>query len=284
VDQETDQITRNSVYQRFITEGDNPHLRVLRKEPHVVQAKQLVDLLYNVGVPFRAGIAMATPPQSPPRSALQELNTVAPTADPEELGVLLRGLAADTVQRAVDAPVSYGRLSLSDITLLRQNPAWQAYIDALDKFYRLDFTPGRLSVEQFAAKASGVSKTHAKMLKEARGISKKGGDLKRDLVMSIIVESPGIALQVFPSGGHSAVITGSLAALGAAAGPVFLRLFIRDSSGGLTNLSQTVTLPALRVRNMKRDWEKILRAFDYATAERSGDVALSVADHQAPEN
>lgn len=284
VDQDTDRITRNAVYQQFITQGDRPHLRILRNQPYVVQAKQLVDLLYNVGVPFRAGIAMATPPQSPPRSALQELSTMAPNADPEELGVLLRGLAADTVQRAVDAPVSYGRLSLADITVLRRSGAWQTYIGALEDFYRLDFTPGRMSVEEFAAKAGGVSRTHARMLKEARRVSRKGGELKRDLITSVIAESPGIALQVFPSGGHQAVVSGSLAALGAVAGPVFLRIFVHDSLGGLTNLSQTVTLPTLRVRNMKRDWAKLLRAFDRPTDENPGDAAPSVADHQAQDH
>jgi hypothetical protein len=284
VDQETGGITRNAVYKEFITRGDQPHLMILRPDPYVVQAKQLVDLLYNVGVPLRAGIAMATPPQSPPRSALQELNMMAPTADPEELGVLLRGLAADTVQRAVDAPVSYGKLSLRDIANLRDKAAWHTYVDALDSFYKLDFTPGRLSAEQFAGKAGEVSRSHAGMLKEARRVSGNGGELKRDLIASIIVESPGVALQVFPSGDQRAVITGAAAALAATAGQVLVRLYIRDTRRGVTNLSQSVTLPAFRLRNMRKDWEKILRAFDNPVVQHSVDAAPSVADQQAPES
>lgn len=60
-------VTRNALYKEFITRpGTETHQMLLRDGEHIVHAKQLIDLLYNIGVPMIADSPTPlTPPDSP---------------------------------------------------------------------------------------------------------------------------------------------------------------------------------------------------------------------------
>lgn len=287
LDQDFETVTRNRVYEEFLTRpGSQPHERLLRDGDHIVPAKQLIDLLYNIAVPTATGIIAVTPPDSPPRSALQELNAEQPrTADPEALGNILRGLVADAVHRAVDGPNSYGSLSLTDISALRREPEWRAYIASLDNLVRTDFTAGRMpSPAEFAHSTQEIAEHHARMLKQARRISRgrHGEGFRREFAMSVVLESPGMVLQVMGEG--NSLLLGSIQAASALAGPLTIRLLFRDraKNGPAGALSHSVTLPALRLRSLRRDWAEMVRAAGIDPLPVTGDAVPALSDQQAP--
>ncbi|WP_326797658.1 hypothetical protein OG946_21405 [Streptomyces sp. NBC_01808] len=275
-------ITRNAVYENFFTRpGTRPHERLLRDGDHILTAKQLVDLLYNIGVPVAADVVAATPPQSPPRSALQELTAAAadPVADPEALGRLLRGVFADALHRAVDGPDSYGSLSLAEIVALRQEEEWRAYIDALSGFVNSGFTPDLLpSPHDFAAATAQIARLHAQMLRRARKISRGPGAFRREMSVMLILESPGVVLRVLA--GEASLLSGSLDAVSVVAGPLVMRLVFKEARASRGGLGHSITLPALRLRSLRKDWETILRAYGQETRPARGDSAASEADQQ----
>ncbi|WP_329281314.1 hypothetical protein [Streptomyces sp. NBC_00691] len=259
-------ITRNALYQRFITRpGTDPYENLLRDGDHIVPTKQLIDLLYSLGVPRAGGLIPVTPPDSPPRSTLQELRSdLRPRDDdPEAIGRLLRDLFADSLHRAVDGPNSYAGLSLADINRLRREEEWRAYVDALDAFVRGGFEDGRIpSPEEFSAGTSEVARRHARMLRTARATSGSGNGFARDIVSVLVIEAGGVALQV-TSGEEVSLLAGSIQLLTAAAGALTIRLEFRDrgSKGRRGGLGHSLTLPTLRLGNLKRDWEAIRGAY-----------------------
>ncbi|SEC86662.1 hypothetical protein [Streptomyces sp. TLI_105] len=281
-------ITRNAVYERFITRpGTDPYQNLLRDGDHVVPTKQLVDLLYSLGVPRAGGVIPLTPPDSPPRSTLQELRTdLRPRDDdPEAIGRLLRDLFADVLHRAVDGPNSYAGLSLADIGRLRREEEWRAYVDSLDSFVRGGaFDHGRLpSPEEFAAGTSEVARRHARMLKAARATSSAaGGGYTRDIVTALVVEAGGVALQI-TSGEEVSLMAGVVQGLTAAAGALTIRLefFDRGAKGRRGGLGHSLTLPTLRLGNLKRDWKAIVGAYGGQVVETGLPVgSLRQADQQ----
>ncbi|MFJ7159270.1 hypothetical protein ACIQUQ_30590 [Streptomyces sp. NPDC101118] len=289
-----EQITRNAIYKEFITRpGTDPYLNLLREGPHVVPTKQLVDLVYNLGVPTVAGAIPLTPPDSPLRSTLQELRTDSrPRAeDPEAIGHLLRDVFADALHRAVDGPNSYAELSLADIVRLRREEEWRGYVDSLDGFVRGGFRAGRLpSPEEFAAGTSEVARRHARMLRTARKTSGNGGGFTRELAAVLVLESAGIALQV--TGGEDvSLLSGATTVLTAAAGVLTMRVEFREKGTGGSllrrrgGLGHSLTLPAMRLGSLRRDWETILRTYRAAGGRivevPSGtDAAARQADQQ----
>ncbi|MEF9884390.1 hypothetical protein [Streptomyces sp. P9-A4] len=281
-------ITRNAVYERFITRpGTDPYQNLLREGDHVVPTKQLVDLLYSLGVPRAAGVIPLTPPDSPPRSTLQELRTdLRPRDDdPEAIGLLLRDLFADALHRAVDGPNSYAGLSLADINRLRREEEWRAYVDSLDAFVRGGgFDNGRIpSPEEFAAGTTEVARRHARMLKTARATSAGGsGGYTRDIVTALVVEAGGVALQI-TSGEEVSLVAGLVQGLTAVAGTLTIRLefFDRGAKSRRGGLGHSLTLPSLRLGNLKRDWEAILGAYGGPVVRTGRPVGgLRQADQQ----
>ncbi|MGP3983472.1 hypothetical protein [Streptomyces sp. KR80] len=275
-------ILRNAVYENFITRpGTGPHQQLLRDEEHVVPAKQLIDLVYNIGVPAAGGIVAVTPPQSPPRSALQELEVQGrnPVEDPEALGRMVRDVLADAVHRAVDGPNSYGGLSLADVVRLRQEEAWRTYIDALGSLGS-GFDAGRVpEPEAFAHATADIAEKHARMLKEARRISRGGSGYAREIGLMLVLESPGIALQIVA--GEGSLQTGVLQAVSAAAGPLVMRMVFKDRRPGPQgDLSHSITLPTMRLRSLRKDWEAILGEYAHRPDPAAGALPPRHADQQ----
>ncbi|MFD9353716.1 hypothetical protein [Streptomyces sp. NPDC060031] len=281
-------ITRSAVYERFLTRpGTQPYENLLREGDHIVPAKQLIDLLYSLGVPKASGLVSLTPPDSPPRSTLQELRAESRPAgdDPEMIGRLLRGVFADDLHRAVDGPNSYAGLSLADIVRLRGQEEWRSYINALQAFVHGGFRDGRLpSPEEFAQHTRDVARFHARMLQTARKTSASHGGFTREISTVLILESSGIALQV-AAGEDMSLLAGSLQLLTAAAGALTVRLQFRDKGrkglGLRGGLGHSVTLPSLRLNNLKKDWQTILRVYGDQVAPSGDTGRRPSADQQA---
>lgn len=118
------------------------------------------------------------------------------------------------------------------------------------------------------------------MLKKARKISSSGTGYQRDVAATLVLESPGIVLQTI-SGQHS-LLTGSLEAVGVVAGPLVMRLVFKDrGSGDRDDLGHSITLPTLRLRSLRRDWETILRVYGGHLTPVTGDAVPHQADQQA---
>jgi hypothetical protein len=227
-------------------------------------------------------VLTATPPGSPPRSALQEQPNRDHT-DPEALGRLLRGILADTLQRAVDHPNSYGSLSLADIVSLRTTEPWHAYIGSLSALTRLDFRHGRLPDSgELAALAREVSKRHARMLTEARRINRAPTSRTQDFTLSVALESPGIMLEVF--GGPQPLLLRT-AELAATAGPLVVRLVLQERKRtGAGSLRQSITLSTLRLAALRRDWRTLLAAFGEQVAEHDARERPQDPDQQVQDD
>ncbi|RAG83038.1 hypothetical protein DN069_24515 [Streptacidiphilus pinicola] len=277
-------ITRNAVYNRFITVPDTGvHERRLREGQFVVPLKQLVDLQYNMLLPKVADLVGLTPPASPPRSALQD---AADEPDLEALGRMLRGIAVDTVVRQVDGPNSYGALSLPTLLRLRQEEAWKDYQDALKRIERLPFGPqGVPDADLLSGYARAVSTEHAKMLRVARRLvapdRNMAGAMKR-LGTSLVIESPGSLVLVLDSAGHT--LHGMAADVAAKAGVLVVRLVMEEHGrrkAGLNNLDHSVTLVSFRLKNMRKQWEELLGAYGRSMAQApTPEFGVRMADQQ----
>jgi hypothetical protein len=285
---DTAAITRNRLYAQFFTRpGTRPHERLLREGEHVVPAKQLVDLVYNTSLPTLGGISAYTPPQSPPRSTLQELR--APGGefhDPEHIGRLLgtfQGVVADTLQRGLDGPNSYATLSLPDIVRLRSEEEWRGYIDSLQALVVEGFAGGRLpDAEEFAARARSAARAHASMLRAARRIMRGGRSSRRDIRMELTMTMPGAGISVFAE--DTLILGGAVAT--AAVSPLVIRLLFRDRIASPRHgLTHSITFPVLRLRNARKDLEEILRVFraEYGKVSTGDSHGHRAADRQAAE-
>ncbi|MEK8144375.1 hypothetical protein NKH18_28725 [Streptomyces sp. M10(2022)] len=219
-------MTRERVYQEFLTRpGTEPRHSLLREGEQVVLAKQLVDLVYNLGVPMAGNIIALTPPGSPPRSALQELlpaNTQ--DSDPEAIGLLLRGVFSDALHRSVDGPNSYASLSLADIVTLRGTQQWQAYKDGLQSFV-MGTWQRAVNSSRPRSSTPGRSRSRACTVPccAPHVRSAAGRGFQRELKIVLILESAGISMQV-TAGEEVSLLAGSLQMVAAAAGVVSLRL------------------------------------------------------------
>ncbi|MGW8889996.1 hypothetical protein [Streptomyces sp. NPDC055749] len=280
-------ITREAVYREFLTRpGTEVREGLLREGKHVVPAKQLIDLLYNLGVPKASRITALTPPGSPPRSTLQELrDDVRPQeSNPEEIGLLLRDLFADALHRAVDGPNSYGSLSLADVTRLRTTEEWHAYVNSLDSFVLGSFRDGRMPTpEEFRSGTADVARLHRGMLRAARKVSGGGQGFQREMKVALVLESTGIALQV-TAGEEVSLLAGSLQMATAFAGALTMRLefFDRSGRGARSGLGHSLTLPSLQLGSVKRDWAKILKAYGGRVEETGTEPPRRQADQQSP--
>lgn len=280
-------ITREAVYREFLTRpGTEVREGLLREGKHIVPAKQLIDLLYNLGVPKASRITALTPPGSPPRSTLQELrDDVRPQeTNPEAIGLLLRDLFADALHRAVDGPNSYGSLSLADVTRLRTTEEWHAYVNSLDSFVLGSFRDGRTPTpEEFRAGTGDVARLHRGMLRAARKVSGGGQGFQREMKVALVLESTGIALQV-TAGEEVSLLAGSLQMATAFAGALSMRLefFDRSGTGARSGLGHSLTLPSLQLGSVKRDWAKILKAYGGRVEETGTQPPRRQADQQSP--
>ncbi|MFD6764274.1 hypothetical protein [Streptomyces roseolus] len=279
-------IARNTVYQRFLTRpGSDPYQNLLRDGEEIVPTKQLIDLMYNLGVPDASGLIALTPPGSPPRRALQE--EVSPRAlaqDPEAVGLLIRNLLADSLHRSVDGPNSYAGLSLADVVTLRETPEWGTYLGSLEAFLHGSFQGGRLPDRaEFLERTATIARDHARMLRTARRLTRSSEGFAREITTALVLESAGIAVQIV-SGEPPTVLSGALQALTAVGGALTVRLEFWDAAarGRRGGLGHSLTLPTLRLGNLKKDWAVIEAACgaEFVGTGRDGGPRGAQADQQ----
>jgi hypothetical protein len=125
-------IIRNDLYEEFIVEeGSNVALGQYSRKPFAAEIKQIVDLKYNVNLPDALGRYSLTPHDSPPRSALGDLEDVIssrPISDKkiDEILYALRRLAFENVAQGLYIR-SLGALSLADVIKIRATRDWHNY-------------------------------------------------------------------------------------------------------------------------------------------------------------
>ncbi|NML49979.1 hypothetical protein HHL19_09890 [Streptomyces sp. R302] len=280
-------ITRNTVYQEFLSRpGTEPYQNLLRDGDDIVPAKQLIDLLYNLGVPDASGLVALTPPGSPARRAIQEdVSLRARTQDPEAVGLLIRNLVADSLHRSVDGPNSYAGLSLPDVVALRRTPEWEMYVDSLEGFLHDSFRDGRLpGHEEFVERTETIARDHARMLRTARLATRSTQGFAREITTALVLESAGIAVQIV-SGEPPTLTSGALQALTAVGGALSVRLEFWDEAARSrrSGLGHSLTLPTLRLGNLRKDWAVIQAAsgMEFVRDDRERPRG-GQADQQAP--
>jgi HEAT repeat protein len=128
-------ITRNVLYQQFISATSNPAERVYDgTKPFSGEIKQLLDLFYNAHQADAFGGYLLTPIDSPTRQILQEWDP-RNFQDNRQVGSatlieMLRGSAFALVQEGLYLR-SMGQLTLQDVLDIRDTEIWQKYIKSL---------------------------------------------------------------------------------------------------------------------------------------------------------
>ncbi len=154
-------IIRNDLYENFIVEeGSNVALGQYSKKPFAAEIKQIIDLKYNVNLPDALGRYSLTPQDSPPRSALGDLDEVINSKhilnkDINDILFALRRLAFENIAKGLYIK-SLGVLSLTDVIKIRETSEWDAYNRAVHRLLDnpLDFS--QRSIE-FYAKFNGLN-------------------------------------------------------------------------------------------------------------------------------
>ncbi|HSL46431.1 MAG TPA: hypothetical protein VK897_23555 [Anaerolineales bacterium] len=166
-------IIRNDLYENFIVEeGSNVALGQYSKKPFAAEIKQIVDLKYNVNLPDALGRYSLTPQDSPPRSALGDLDDVInskPISNKkiDEILYALRRLAFENVAQGLYIK-SLGVLNLSDVIKIRGTKEWHAYNRSIHKLLDnpLDFSQRSAEVyRRFAALNQVITRTKVESTK-----------------------------------------------------------------------------------------------------------------------
>lgn len=142
-------ITRNDLYKEFVCiEGSNIADGRYSNKPFVSQIKQIADLKYNVNLPDALGRYALTPEDSPPRSALGDLDEAIrgqsiTDENVKEILFALRRLSFDQISQGLYLK-SLGSLGLNDVITVRDTDEWEAYRQAMNRLLDnpLDFPQG----------------------------------------------------------------------------------------------------------------------------------------------
>ncbi len=129
-------VTRNDLYKEFIvTDGSNTAEGYYSQKPFAAKIKQIVDLKYNVNLPDAMGMYSLTPEDSPPRSALGDLEeairaNIISSDNVKDILQALRSLAFDQIAQGMYLK-SLGDLTLADVITTRETDEWFEYKGAM---------------------------------------------------------------------------------------------------------------------------------------------------------
>ena len=129
-------VTRNDLYMEFIVaDGSNVAEGYYSNKPFAAKIKQIVDLKYNVNLPDAMGRYSLTPEDSPPRSALGDLEETiqAKVINSENVSQILealRNLSFEQISKGMYLK-SLGDLSLADVVTTRETDEWFEYKNAM---------------------------------------------------------------------------------------------------------------------------------------------------------
>lgn len=165
-------VARDALYQKFVVADGSPTAagHYDPGKPYAAVIKQLFDLRYNVNLPDALGGFPLTPQDSPPRSALQELERERrnPSVGADELIRLLRGRVFEIAQRDLSV-AAFEHMRLADVLRVRQEPAWHAYTDRLESLLvaPVDFD----NLDPVIHGVQGVFASYAEVARLATGVA-----------------------------------------------------------------------------------------------------------------
>jgi hypothetical protein len=261
-DQDADRlVTRNELYQAFITAGNPTERKYDASKPFANEIKQLLDLSYNINLPDALGGYLITPVDSLPRTALQEWRpeNIPTTVDGDQLLTLLKRAAFGLLNQMLNIK-SMDRLTLQDICEVRRMDEWNDYIQNMESLLQspLTFADGG---------AFQVYKSYERLTAQITNLVSQGG---RSALLSSWL--PTVELAFYVSGtalsyiwtGHDGVfqLSGQIAGLvGGAAAPVVGRLIIRDRAEkrAQQDLSTSVDFMRAMMPDAINQWGELVR-------------------------
>lgn len=256
-------VTRNELYQEFITAGNPVDRRYDHSKPFANEIKQLLDLSYNSNLPDAVSGYLITPVDSLPRTALQEWRpgNIPTTISGDELLTLLRHAAFGLLSEGLNIK-SMDRLSLQDICEIRSMDEWAAYMRSMEALLHNPLT--------FADEGSGareVYRNYGRLAARITNLVNQGG--RTALLTSWLptVElafyiSGSVLSYIWTSDGGVFQLSGQIAGLAAgAAAPVVGRLIIRDRAEkrAQQDLSTSVDFLRATMPDAANQWRELIK-------------------------
>jgi hypothetical protein len=300
-DDEGYRVTRNQLYQKFITaDGTDVTAGIYDKDKlFTAELKQLLDLSYNVNLPDAIDRYPLTPVDSLHRAALQELLLERKPASitSDELAHHLRraafslshGIAReqDKDRRTDNAVIAdmFNGLSLSTIVKVRNDSnEWHDYISHVRELLLHPLTFGEGGADR-------VFEGYSNLLRHASDV--QSADTGRQLGERLL---PGAALVVEVGGAVLTILIGDDTALqvagtvGSIVSGKALPVIVRLVTGGLTRrgriaaVSSSIDILRRQLQDAEREWEDLVKqlraepSFLSLTAERAGHEVANVGE------
>ncbi len=280
--------TRNQLYKRFVTAGENPaERRYDKSKPFAAEIKQLLDLVYNRNLPDALGGRLITPVGTLLRTTLREDGIKkGQSTDGDKLLYLLKNTRFQLVGQSLNI-VSLSSLSLNDVHEIRRMDEWMAYMESLSQLLR--------HPDQFAD--GQAAKVYNDYIKLARQITQRVEQQGKSNILSIW--SPSVKL-VFDIAGaqisctwtdEGPIYETSKDVFGLVSGTsarVIARLIIRDMSEEepQQDLSTAYDFAPFIMQDAKRQWEEIKKEIQkqpgYRLTKEKPDLKDSTINNREP--
>jgi len=264
-------LTKTELYKEFVTPDGAPDFegRIDRNKPFALQIKQLLDLQYNVNLSDALDRFTLTPIDSPPRSALQELQLMTQRAHSLDMRDLMRVLANIRLEDALkdSANVPLENIDLETVRDVRRSGAFTKYLSVARRV--VPDQSKRLSQIEFINApdeiVSELTATYQDVLEEAsrrQKAERKSWRPKIEIVLRIAGTTLGVALtrtagsgEIFLSAPEDATIPTMTNA------PVLVELCILEAGRrGTSNQTFGVRIPLIRghVDGVHDSWSALL--------------------------
>jgi hypothetical protein len=270
-------ITRNALYEHFVTQGNPAERHYDGSKPFAGEIKQILDLIYNAHQADVFNGYLLTPLDSPDRHTLQEWDPRrfrnARSFDADALITMLRGSAFSLVQEGLYLR-SMDLLTLQDILDMRSTQVWRAYITSLQALLQqpvLFSTLAENVYSQYVALAREM--THLIELRQRHA----GGVLTAPWEPSVKMRiDVGAASQeviwnrdgTFHPGTDASPVRRALDG----SAPVTVRWTIGDSgasrAGNQAKLFSSIDIVQGRMPDAQREWQKLLKELGKALQSR----------------
>lgn len=252
-------VTRNELYNAFVTAGENPAEQKFDKsKPFAAQIKQLLDLSYNCNLPDSVRGYLITPVGSLPRTALQELRIEGKRSaiTAEELVHLLKRTTFSLVNEMLNIK-SLAFLRLSDIHEVRHMDEWHTYIQTMQMLLENPFSfaeGGAMNVyRSYLLLANRITKPFQERQERALSSWEPTITLVFSIAGATLSFMLNMADPVYQFSGQIA----STALVGAV--PIVGRLIIHDRSEKKTrqDLSTSIDFMRLKLEDARNQWNDL---------------------------
>lgn len=258
-------VTRNDLYQAFVTAGDNPaERRYDVTRPFAGEIKELLDLAYNSYLADALGGSLLTPLDSLSRTALQEWQQAGrqPEITSDELVNLLQQSTFGLVQGGLYLK-SMDVLSLPDVREVRRTDEWIAYIESLEALRGTPFQFTDGSVVRVYQNYLKLAEKMTDLVIQQSGRPRTELTARWAPVIELVIDVAGAVLSVtWTSEGQRYQFSGEVAlSVAAQAAPVAVRLVIRDMARkrAQAHLATSIDFMKYRMRDARQQWADIQR-------------------------